>query len=45
MSQVVYARPGTIARAPQTNLEGQAPENVLNAMLYQWTAALCDEEI
>src|SRR5262249_38073921 len=34
MPQVVHARPLTIARAPQTDLAGQTPENRVNVLLY-----------
>jgi hypothetical protein len=45
MSKVVHARSGTIARAPQTNLAGQTPENTMNVLVQQWTASLRDEEV
>jgi hypothetical protein len=44
MPKIVYARPGVIARAPQADLAGQAPENTMNILVQQSTAALGYEE-
>jgi hypothetical protein len=43
--EVVDARPGVIARPAQTNLAGQPPENTMNILVEQPTAALGDEEV
>jgi hypothetical protein len=45
MPEVVHARSGMIARAPQTDLAGQAPEDTVNVLVQQSTASLCDEEV
>jgi hypothetical protein len=45
MTQVMHARPATIARAPQTDLAGQAPKNTMNVLLRQSTASLRYEEL
>ena len=45
MPEVVYARPGVIARASQTDLAGQAPENTMNILVQQSTAALGYKEM
>ena len=44
MPEVVHARSGTIARAPQTDLAGQAPEDTVDVLM-QSTTALGDEEV
>jgi hypothetical protein len=45
MSEVVHARSGTIARAAQTDLAGQAPEDAVDVLMQQSTTALRDEEV
>ena len=45
MPEVVYARPGVIAGASQTDLAGQAPENTMNILVQQSTAALGYKEM
>jgi hypothetical protein len=45
MPEVVYARPGVVARASQTDLAGQAPENTMNILVQQSTAALGHKEV
>src|SRR5262249_50466814 len=45
MPEVVNARPGAIASAPQTDLARQAPENTVHIRLQQSTASLRDKEI
>ena len=45
MREAVDARSGTIVRAPQTNLAGQAPEETVNVLVQQSTASLRDEEV
>ena len=45
MPKVVYTRPGVIARASQTDLAGQAPENTMNILVQQSTAALGHKEV
>ncbi len=36
MPEVVHARSRTIARAPQTNLTRQTPEDAMNVLMQQW---------
>ena len=45
MPEVVYARPGVIARASQTDLAGQAPEDAMHILVQQSTAALGHKEV
>jgi hypothetical protein len=45
MSEVVYARPAVIAGASQTDLAGQAPENTMDILVQQSTAALGYKEM
>ena len=45
MPEVVHARSGAIARAPQTDLAGQAPEDTVDVLMQQSTTALGDEEV
>jgi hypothetical protein len=45
MPEVVYAGSGVIARAPQTDLAGQAPKNTVDVLMQQSTTALGDEEV
>ena len=40
MPEVVHPRPGVIARASQTDLARQAPENTMDILVQQSTAAL-----
>ena len=44
MPEVVHARPGTIAAAPQSDLSGQAPEDTIDLVVQQAAAPLGDEE-
>jgi hypothetical protein len=45
MPEVVHARSGVIAWAPQTDLAGQAPEDTMNILMQQSTTALGDKEV
>jgi hypothetical protein len=45
VTEVVDARPGTIAGAPQTDLVGQLHEDAANRGLRQMTTALGNEEV
>ena len=43
--KVMHARSRTIARAPQTNLTRQTPEDAMNILMQQWTALFRNEEM
>ena len=45
MPEVVYARPGVVARASQPDIAGQAPENTMNILVQQSTAVLGYKEM
>src|SRR5438445_808658 len=43
--EVMHARPGVIPRAAQASLTGQPPEDPVDVLVQQSTAALGDEEV
>jgi hypothetical protein len=45
MPEVVYARSGVVARASQTDLAGQTPEDPMNILVQQSAAALGHKEV
>jgi len=45
MPEVMYARSGVIARRSQADLARQAPENAMNILVQQSTAALGHKEV
>lgn len=44
MTEVVHARPGMIASAPQPDLAGQSPEDAMNVLVQQAASLLGNEK-